>query len=137
MVFKIFTRAIILDENDRVLLLKKNSKQKYWAWELMLPGWTLEFWEEITETLVREIKEETNLTVDKFILFDTVKMIIWEEHWLWVYYLATVENLSDLKNMEPEKHEFCWFLDYKEIELFDKDLIEKYFFNKQKKLDKF
>ena len=104
MVFKIFTRAIILDENDRVLLLKKNSKQKYWAWELMLPGWTLEFW---------------------------------EEHWLWVYYLATVENLSDLKNMEPEKHEFCWFLDYKEIELFDKDLIEKYFFNKQKKLDKF
>ena len=41
MVFKIFTRAIILDENDRVLLLKKNSKQKYWAWELMLPGWTL------------------------------------------------------------------------------------------------
>ena len=44
MVFKIFTRAIILDENDRVLLLKKNSKQKYWAWELMLPGWTLEFW---------------------------------------------------------------------------------------------
>ena len=85
MVFKIFTRAIILDENDRVLLLKKNSKQKYWAWELMLPGWTLEFWEEITETLVREIKEETNLTVDKFILFDTVKMIIWEEHWLWVY----------------------------------------------------
>ena len=98
--FKIYTRAIITDSDCKILLLKKNSSQKYWAWNFLLPWWTLEFWENLEDALIR------------------------------VYYLAEVENLSDLKNMEPEKHEFCWFLDYKEIELFDKDLIEKYFFNK-------
>lgn len=137
MVFKIFTRAIILDENDRVLFLKKNSKQKYWAWKLMLPGWTLEFWEEITETLVREIKEETNLTVNKFILLDTVKMVIWEEHWLWIYFFAKCEDLKNLKNMEPEKHDFCWFIDISDTNNFlFKNIITyfldwKYFINKR------
>lgn len=128
--FKIYTRAIITDSDGKILLLKKNSSQKYWAWNFLLPWWTLEFWENLEDALIREIREEVNLKVKSLKIFGTKKMILWDEHWLWVYYLATVENLSDLKNMEPEKHEFCWFLYYKEIELFDKDLIEKYFFNK-------
>lgn len=128
--FKIYTRAIITDSDCKILLLKKNSSQKYWAWNFLLPWWTLEFWENLEDALIREIREEVNLKVKSLKIFGTKKMILWDEHWLWVYYLATVENLSDLKNMESEKHEFCWFLDYKEIELFDKDLIEKYFFNK-------
>ena len=128
--FKIYTRAIITDSDGKILLLKKNSSQKYWAWNFLLPWWTLEFWENLENALIREIIEEVNLKVKSLKIFGTKKMILWDEHWLWVYYLATVENLSDLKNMELEKHEFCWFLDYKEIELFDKDLIEKYFFNK-------
>ena len=128
--FKIYTRAIITDSDGKILLLKKNSSQKYWAWNFLLPWWTLEFWEDLENALIREIIEEVNLKVKSLKIFGTKKMILWDEHWLWVYYLATVENLSDLKNMELEKHEFCWFLDYKEIELFDKDLIEKYFFNK-------
>lgn len=128
--FKIYTRAIITDSDGKILLLKKNSSQKYWAWNFLLPWWTLKFWEDLENALIREIIEEVNLKVKSLKIFGTKKMILWDEHWLWVYYLATVENLSDLKNMEPEKHEFSWFLDYKEIELFDKDLIEKYFFNK-------
>ena len=103
--FKIYTRAIITDSDCKILLLKKNSSQKYWAWNFLLPWWTLEFWEDLENDFMRWTLALSLLS-------------------------SYIENLSDLKNMEPEKHEFCWFLDYKEIELFDKDLIEKYFFNK-------
>lgn len=108
-IFKIYTRAIILNEKNEVLLLQKNFNQKYWAWKILLPGWTVDFSEEIEKTLVREIKEETNLEVIFTKILDTKTMIIWEEHWLWVYYFAKVKDLKTLKNMEPEKHIFCEF----------------------------
>lgn len=123
--FKIYTRAIVLNDRKEVLLLKKTSKQKYWAWKIMLPGGTLEFWEDIELTLRRELKEEVNLTIKSMRFIDTRKMIIWDEHWLWLYYFVEVEDLSDLKNMEPDKHEFCGFVNILELDdnFLHKDLI--------------
>lgn len=114
--FKIFSRAIILNNKKEILLIKKNNKQKYWAWNIMLPGWTVEFWEKVEDSLIREIKEETNLDIENLKIFDTKTLIIWEEHWLWVYFIASAKNLEDLKNMEPEKHDFCEFFDILKIE---------------------
>lgn len=123
--FKVYTRAIILNNKKEVLLLRKTSKQKYWAWKIMLPGWTLEFWEDIELTLLREIKEEVNLDAKSIRFIDTRKIIIWEEHWLWLYYFVEVNNINSLKNMEPEKHEFCWFVNILDLDdnFLHKDLI--------------
>lgn len=79
----------------------------------------------------REIKEEVNLEIENLKILGTKTMIIWEEHWFWVYYFVNVKNIFDLKNMEPEKHIFCWFLDiFKEkINFFEKDLIENFLKN--------
>lgn len=130
-IFKVYTRAIILNSNNEILMIRKKSNQKYWAWQFMLPGWTLEFWENLEDCLIREIKEEVNLQVKSLKFLENRKIVIWEEHWLWLYYFAEVEDLKSLKNMEPEKHDFCDFVDISEInwEFLHKDLIEKFLKN--------
>ena len=75
--FKIYTRAITTDSDGKILLLKKNSSQKYWAWNFLLPWWTLEFWENLEDALIREIREEVNLKVKSLKIFGTKKMILW------------------------------------------------------------
>lgn len=102
--FKIYTRAIILNEKNEVLLLKKNNKQNLWAGKWMQPGGTLEFGEDPEMTLVRELKEELNLDIIEFKFFWTKKMLISGIHWLGLYYIVKVEN-ENYTNMEPEKHE--------------------------------
>jgi len=113
--FKIYTRAIIINWNNDVLLIKKRENQKLWWWEWLLPWWTLEFWENIEHTLVREIKEEINLDVKEINLLSHKKMIIWDTHWLWIYFLCKVKDEKSLTNMEPEKHETVWFFSLQDI----------------------
>lgn len=102
--FKIYTRAIILNKNNEVLLLKKNNKQKIGAWKWMPPWWTVEYGEEPEMTLFREIKEELDLDVIECSLCDTRTMLINDIHWLGLYYLVKVKN-EKYTNMEPDKHE--------------------------------
>lgn len=125
--FKIYARAIIKDNSWKILLLKKHANQKYWAWEYMLPGWTLEFGENIEYTLERELKEETNLVLKSSKLIETRKIIIGEEHWLWLYYIVEIDNYTDLKNLEPEKHSFCNFINFSEVwYILHSDIVIKY-----------
>lgn len=113
--FKIYARAIIINENNDVLLIKKRENQKIWWWEWLLPWWTLEFWENIEYTLIREVKEETNLDIKEIVLLSNKKMIIWDTHWLWMYFLCKVKDEKKMSNMEVEKHETVWFFSLKDI----------------------
>lgn len=61
--YKVYTRAIIINRENDVLLVKKKVDQKIWWWEWLLPWWTVEFWENIEDTSIREIKEEVNLDI--------------------------------------------------------------------------
>lgn len=122
--FRIYTRGLIFDDQKNVLLIQKQKDQKYWAWKFMPPGWTVEFGEDVEKTLSREIKEETNLDVKSADLFAVRKIMINDEHRLWVYYLVEVEGTEKLKNLEPEKHQICDFLNPLDIWNFvHKDLI--------------
>lgn len=107
--FKIFVRAVIRNEKGEFILVKKLNSQKIAPGATLLPGWTLEFGEEVEDCLVREIKEEIWLDVieSKFLTFDRI-MLDWV-HRLWIYYECKTLNL-EFKNMEPEKHEkvFWW-----------------------------
>ncbi len=102
--FRIYTRAIILNKKNEVLLLKKNDRQKLWGGKWMPPWGTLEFGEDPEMTLVRELKEELDINVTSFEVVGIKKILIDWVHWMGIYYLVEVEN-EDYKNKEPEKHE--------------------------------
>jgi len=114
--FKIYSRAVILNKNkDKVLLIKKNNKQKIASNNWMLPWWTLEFNEEIELSLIREIKEETNLEITDLQLITSKKILIWNTHWLWLYYIVNIKNENDLINIEKDKHEVVKFVSLKDV----------------------
>ncbi len=102
--FKIFVRAVIRNEKWEFILVKKLNSQKIAPWATLLPGWTLEFWEEIEDCLIREIKEEIGLDIIEYKFITHDKIILDWAHWLWCYYECKTSNL-EFSNMEPEKHE--------------------------------
>ncbi len=114
--FKIYSRAVILNEHkDKVLLVKKNDQQNIGAGNWLLPGGTLEFNEEIELSLIREIKEETNLEITDLQLLVCKKMIIGDTHWLGVYFLVNVNNEQQLANVEKDKHETVKFVPLNDV----------------------
>ncbi len=114
--FKVYSRAVILNKKrDKVLLIKKNDTQKIGAGNWLLPGGTLEFNEEIELSLIREIKEETNLEIIDLQLLASKKMVIGDTHWLGLYFLVNIKNEDNLINIEKEKHDSIKFTSLKEV----------------------
>ncbi len=56
------TDAIILDENNDIVLIKRKNEpfRDYWA----IPGGFVEIGETVEESCIREAKEETNLDIE-------------------------------------------------------------------------
>jgi len=114
--FKLYARAVVFNESkNKILLLKKKVDQKIGPGAWLLPGGTVEFGEDIETSLIREIEEETNLTIESLKLFVTKKMIIQEDHWLGLYYIAEVADEAELKNVEETKHEMAQFISLREV----------------------
>lgn len=61
--FKLVVRALIKDEEDKILMLKRSvrSRSNPGRWEL--PGGKVEPGEDFDQALIREIKEETGLSI--------------------------------------------------------------------------
>ena len=59
--FRVFSAAVILDDENRVLLVK-TTYNRFHPWGL--PGGSLEYGEEADVAAVREVWEETSLKVD-------------------------------------------------------------------------
>lgn len=111
--FKVYTRAIILNNNWEVLLLKKTSSEKYGSDRWVYPGGTVEFWEDVEITLARELQEEIGVKIRNLQLFDQRKMMIWDEHWVGLYYI--VDIIWDPKNIESGKHQELRWMSLKDI----------------------
>ena len=60
---KTVAKVVLIDENNRVLLLKRSSYVDKYAGEWDLPGGHLKQNESLHDGLVREVLEETNLRV--------------------------------------------------------------------------
>ena len=58
--------AIIIDNEKRILLVKRPSDKKLFPNAWSFPGGKLEEWETLDETVVREVKEETWLDLVSF-----------------------------------------------------------------------
>ncbi|MFB6181686.1 MAG: NUDIX hydrolase [Candidatus Magasanikbacteria bacterium] len=135
--FKIYTRGIVFNSSDEVLLIKKQNDQEIAGGEWLLPGGTVEYEENVEQTLVRELKEETNLETKSLNLITTKKMMIGESHWLGVYYRVRVKDEKKLKNREPEKHERVDFYELDNIPEFKDYNVVKFVNNVENKKEFF
>lgn len=106
---KFVAKAIILD-NDRILLLKRSDYLKKHKGEWDLPGGHIHIGEDLTEGLVREVKEETNLSIvnpkevfkhknDAFFLvkMKTTNIRLSNEHVSYKFF--NIEDLDDLDDL--------------------------------------
>ena len=66
-------KVVLIDENSRVLLLKRSNYMDKFAGEWDLPGGHLKKGESLFNGLRREVKEETNLIVEEPKFIETQK----------------------------------------------------------------
>ena len=103
--------ALIINNNNEALLLKRTSKARNMAGYWMQPGGGVEFGEKVEDAVKREIKEELGVDIKIIRFLSFTEGILKEEkqHWVALSFLAEIVG-GEIKNFEPEKHEeIKWF----------------------------
>jgi ADP-ribose pyrophosphatase YjhB (NUDIX family) len=105
---RITARILIEHDNQYLYLLQTDER----GGELSLPGGRVKNKEFIRKGLVREVLEETNLTISKKDLqaIHTLHRKENGEFEVTIYFKIVIEDASDLALNEPEKFQnFVWF----------------------------
>jgi mutator protein MutT len=103
--------ALIVNDNNEVLLLKRSVKARdeYGFWSQ--PGGGVEYGETIEQAIKREVKEELGVKVKllNYLCYTDQIKVSGADHWVAISYLARIISGKE-KNMEPGKHEgIRWF----------------------------
>ena len=110
--------CIILDDQDRVLLIHRNTAHRV-QWEI--PGGALEPGEDARATAARELKEELGVDVE-------VRHQLGDKHFLeegrTIHYTWFIAHIVDgtLKIMEPEEHDKFAYMSIEEIKTLHHEL---------------
>lgn len=103
--------ALIVNDRNETLLIRRTPKARNDAGVWSQPGGTLEYGEKVEQMVVREIKEELDITVKLDTLLCYTDQILSSEnqHWVAISYLAKLYE-GEPKNLEPHKHDqIRWF----------------------------
>lgn len=126
---QVTTQAIIMNNNQKVLLLKRNKP----GGKFTLPGGTIHEGEDIKSGLKRELQEETGLEID-----------ILNPIWIWqsnhigkdllgvVFSSKSSDNLDKEVKLSDEHDSYRWFT---KTELFSSEEVDPYI--KREEFDKF
>jgi mutator protein MutT len=130
--------AIII-RNGEILIEKRKSEPGKGKWSV--PGGLVELGENTTETVIREVKEETGLDVEKPELIDVVDNIIRDENGEIKYHFVIVDYFVKLKSGEAkassDAEELRW-VPLSEVEKYDLTKTFRTFLQKNRqKLEKF
>lgn len=121
------TQVVVLGcilRNDRILLTKRDEpgdhSDKMWD----IPGGGHDFSETPEQTLVREIKEETNLTLSTYTLLPKVYSVV---HGTWqgifIVYLCSLDREDQEVVLNSEASEYDWFTKDEVKELYSASLV--------------
>ena len=101
--------AIIFNDNKELLLLHRIGEVGKDTWGL--PGGKMEKYESFKDCIIREVKEEVNLDIDRLWFADLTNDIMLDiDHHYVTLYFQVIDFSGKLKNMEPEKcSELKWF----------------------------
>ncbi len=95
--FPVSVKSIIFD--DKRVLLIKNQRDE---WDL--PGGKIEKKEDVIETLVREVKEELNISIGDFSVFQAKKYLFRKQEIIVITYCSKITNHTPIRisfeNME-------------------------------------
>lgn len=95
-------KALIIDDGKYLALHKSIAKHNFYE----LPGGRMKFGETAEETLVREVKEETNFTIEPVKLLDTWNFVAADYQITGVIYLCKI-NDGNLR-LSDEHDEYEW-----------------------------
>lgn len=106
--YKLVVKAIIIDEQDRVLILRRseNERKKQETHVFDFPGGSLEEGESLLEALEREVNEETGLRVDVIApayVYDEIQ----EDHHLVIVKFACHRPVGNLA-LSDEHDQYEW-----------------------------
>lgn len=111
--------AIVLNQG-RMLLEKRKNEPGKGKWSI--PGGVVELGEDLLQSVIREVKEETGLDVAVSGLIDVVDSISFDEKDAVKYHFVIIDYLVDVKKGEPEPasdaDELRW-VPFDEIENYD------------------
>ncbi len=103
--------AVIVNDNNETLLMKRGSECRNQAWYWSRPWWGVDFWETLEEAVIREVREEIWVEAEVVWMLEVSDNIMPEEwqHWIAVSFVCKIKSW-EIKNMEPHKcEEIRWF----------------------------
>jgi 8-oxo-dGTP diphosphatase len=103
--------ALIINDSNQVLLMKRGNKSKNEAGYWSKPGGTVEFGESPEAAVVREIKEELGIDIEvvKFLSYTDHRPADGNQHWISLNFITKIIS-GEPTNLEPEKcEEIRWF----------------------------
>lgn len=103
-------KAVLLDNDDNFLLLTRSDTHPAFAGFYDLPGGQIERGEEPGDAVVREIREETGLVVDRLDLrvMYAVTMLIGEGSWPTLLYVARIAGQRPTVALSYEHGAYEW-----------------------------
>ena len=117
--FQVFGAAVIFD-TDKNILLVKSTYNRFHPWGL--PGGSLEYGEHPEEAVIREVLEETHLTIciERLLLVNS-----WTPDRVGLYYLCRVTGGTF--SPSDEVSEFAYFSldDLPDVRPLDRDMIKR------------
>lgn len=119
-------RAVVLDKDERLLLIKRVEGDNYMPGKWELPGGKLDAGQDISNALEREVLEETGLTI---VLTD--KLSYWHSEVLssgkykglpYVVLVGMAKSLGGKIRLSEEHQDYAWVT---KEDLFDYDLVNE------------
>jgi 8-oxo-dGTP pyrophosphatase MutT (NUDIX family) len=117
--FQVFAAAVILDPHKKVLLVK-STYQRFHPWGL--PGGSLEYREQPEEAVIREVWEETGLTVciERFLLVRS-----WLPDRVGMYYLCRITDGTFHPTDEVSEFDYFSIDNLPDVRPIDVDVIKR------------
>ena len=121
--------GVIIICNGRILLEKRKSEPGKGKWSI--PGGLVELGEEVEQTVIREVKEETGLEVEKPEHIDVVSNLEMDEKGRIKYHFVIIDYFVKLKGgklkASSDAAELRW-VEFSEVEKYDLTKIFREFF---------